>query len=244
MKQDDKISVWCNKTHNWKKGKVVSFTKTKVKVIDETAKTFQIQSNFVWRYKHGGKRKRQKHNKTEIIPAGKQKHARRLPRKVMCIKPVLFTRPGLLGDFGYMLSQDAYRDDGIMLFNDNASQFLSKDTSAGGGNAIARPQRQYGHAIGIATGHMGGFQSLTDPVYWYDKIYTAKEIIDMGFDDLTELTLNNPQKHNLYYSSDANGRIGSSIFHIDESVLDYITNKIKSFPSALYKRCQEDRQPE
>ena len=60
MKQDDKISFWCNKTHNWKKGKVVSFTKTKVKVIDETAKTFQIQSNFVWRYKHGGKRKKQK----------------------------------------------------------------------------------------------------------------------------------------------------------------------------------------
>ena len=85
---------------------------------------------------------------------------------------------------------------------------------------------------------------MTDPVYWYDKTYTAKEIIDMGFDELTELSLNNPQKRYLYYSADENGRIGSSIFHVDDSVLDYITNKLKSFPNALYKKCQEDRQAE
>lgn len=79
----------------------------------------------------------------------------------LCIKAVQFEAPGRVGDYGWMLHQPQYAK-AVMIFNENVEQLLSKSTSRGGGNAIARPYRQSGRAMGVPTGFLrsGGFVAL------------------------------------------------------------------------------------
>ena len=71
----------------------------------------------------------------------------------------MFLRVGEYGDFGWMIKQPEF-EDCLFVYNENFLQWSDEtDYRPGGGNAIIRPYRDT-QAIGIPTGHHGGFQTI------------------------------------------------------------------------------------
>jgi hypothetical protein len=131
---------------------------------------------------------------------------------------VKFVKPNQFGDFNWMCQQDEYSD-ALFIFNDNEEYH---DTCKGGaGNAIMRKYNKYSKlnkpkSAGIPTGTLehGGYQSL--------NVHSIKQI-DNAFEEIIELVKVFKYKQ-IYYSSEPDGKLGTSIFNVDSKVIKYITN--------------------
>jgi len=144
------------------------------------------------------------------------------------ILPVIFTIPGKIGDFNWMMQQPQYNDV-LFLFNDNESQFLqfinnpgSKEACArGGGNAIIRPYQclKPPRAAGIPTGDVyGGYKNLNK----------AKYYIDMAFDHIKNLLQTGNYKRIAYSAANDGRTLGTQIFSPSEDIKDYIVTNIEA----------------
>jgi len=73
-------------------------------------------------------------------------------------------------------------------------------------------------SAGIPTGTLtfGGYQKFTLEI---------KHIIDKAFDEIIELIKTN-NYHTIYFSSELNGQLGTSIFQVNSKVINYITKRI------------------
>lgn len=126
------------------------------------------------------------------------------------------------GDFYWMCNQPQYNNS-LFIFNDNEEYHYT--CKKGVGNAVIRIYNKYSlfnipKSAGIPTGTLmkGGYMIFDENV---------KKNIDYSFDDIVELI----KKHGyrtLYYSSELDGKLGTSIFKVNSTVIDYITSKIHS----------------
>lgn len=126
------------------------------------------------------------------------------------------------GDFYWMCNQHKYNNS-LFIFSDNEEYHYT--CKNGLGNASIRIYNKYSFidipkSAGIPTGTLmeGGYNDFNDHV---------KKMIDYSFDDIVELI----QKHGyktLYYSSELDGKLGTSIFKVNSTVINYITSKIHS----------------
>ncbi len=138
------------------------------------------------------------------------------------IKGIVFKNKEEYGDFEWMINQDKYKDC-LFLFNDNLEHHFSN--RRGAGNAIIRYYNPYNsklikpQSFGIPTGSLsnGGFDELTLEI---------KFILDKCFEHLKSIL----QKYNykkIYFSKDKEkNKLGTSIFIVNQEVIDYITKKI------------------
>jgi hypothetical protein len=125
-----------------------------------------------------------------------------------------------VGDFNWMIKQSIYKDC-LFIFNDNIEYHLTN--KKGGGNAIIRQFNRFSSlakpmSAGIPTGTLafGGFTKLDEEV---------KTIIDGSINEIKELI----EKYNfdtVYFSQDSSGKLGTSIFKVNQDVIDYITDQI------------------
>lgn len=133
---------------------------------------------------------------------------------------VKFVKPGQFGDFVWMAQQDEYSDS-LFIFNDNEEYHYS--SRAGAGNAIMRKFNRHSNqsvpkSAGIPTGTLknGGYTFYNNHV---------KKIIDDSINEIIEL-INKHKYKKLYFSSEPNGLLGTSIFHVNPVVIAYISSKI------------------
>lgn len=147
---------------------------------------------------------------------------------------IQFDGGGKYGDFGWMITRPEYKDD-FFIFNENVEDFQSKSRSKGGGNAIIRPYVfsnppmaggiPAGYKDNIKSPHYKGFKHLDDEV---------KSLIDGAVDAIAKIVKKRKVRHIYYISRPNDGILGSSIFKVDENVLKYITDQIKSLSNITY----------
>jgi hypothetical protein len=135
----------------------------------------------------------------------------------------VFSGAGKDGDFDWMITQDHY-EDALFVFNDNEAQYKAHrdrptdlagaGSAPGGGNAIIRPYqcKTPPRAVGIPTGP--NCDSLTPEV----KNSSTRP------SPCGERT---SQTH-IYSAANANGDLGTSIFHVGNDVKEYIVSRLKS----------------
>ena len=134
-----------------------------------------------------------------------------------------FIKQGQIGDFEWMIQQPKYKNS-LFIFNDNEEHHST--VRKGGGNAVIRPFNKYNQNLektlsaGIPTGTMtrGGYDFLTTD---------AQKKIDVSVDEIIEL-IKTYNYDAIYYSVCSNNKLGTGIFKVDKSVIDYIDNKIQS----------------
>tara|TARA_B100000212_G_C27342367_1_gene519795 strand:+ start:125 stop:880 length:756 start_codon:yes stop_codon:yes gene_type:complete len=177
------------------------------------------------------------------------KYTKRIGRyRKIDVAPTEFIREGFVpnfwGDFNQMIQNQALRESGLFLFNDNHEQWdfarrnPTTPQSAGGGNASIRPWESEGHAMGIPTGPYSSLSqvcTLREGSGFGDnpQPFTAKQVIDMAFDRIVRHCIEHPNKSTLYYSaSEGSDRIGLGIFMnlVSTDVVDYITKKLRELP--------------
>ena len=175
------VWVFDKKSHEWKKGSIVSKKGVSNKVILKngtslTGRTFPV--------KHYGRRVSS--SPTEKIPSkrtGPRPGRFRVPH--LKVDTVYFRRPNEHGDYGWQLEQSAY-DSSLHVYNENLEQQRDKSNNfPGGGNACARPYRPTGKSIGVPTGggmSYGGFSSLDQQVDVWGA--TAKDVIDESVQEI------------------------------------------------------------
>lgn len=142
---------------------------------------------------------------------------------------VIFTQANTIGDFNWMIQQPIYNNS-LFIFNDNTLCFPKSSScycSSGGGNAVIRnyqctTSKQL--AIGIPTGSTSGFTSLSQII----NNKTAKEFIDESINRIKLLLKNNYDCIFYSGSNDNSGNLGTGIFNVDKSVVQYITEQIHS----------------
>lgn len=130
-----------------------------------------------------------------------------------------------IGDFDWMCKQSEYSDS-LFIFNDNEE--FHNSCRPGSGNAIMRKYNKYSdleipRSAGIPTGTLknGGYQIFRND---------TKKNIDNSIIEIIDLIIK--YKYNkIFYSSEENGLLGTSIFNVDNDVLLYITSKIHSLTS-------------
>lgn len=121
-----------------------------------------------------------------------------------------------------MYHQDDYNDV-LFIFNDNEEHHNTN--RRGAGNAIMRKYNKYNsnldrpRSAGIPTGTLedGGYQELNSHVIVQ---------VDNAIEEIKEII----KKYNynkICYSAEKDGVLGTGIFTVDRSVLEYITTKIK-----------------
>ena len=163
------------------------------------------------------------------------------------VEAVTFTRPCTHGDYGWQL-EDAQQADprygrALHIYNENLHQQMDKtNNSAGGGNAIARPHRPAGKAIGMPTGEYGGFESLDERCSSFN--ITAKQAIDDAAAEIVEQVVDNPARYDTVFycvNRDDPWLIGAGIFAIDRSVREYISKTIHDLPRAIRARAIDKR---
>ena len=125
-----------------------------------------------------------------------------------------------VGDFNWMIKQSDYTNC-LFIFNDNIECHLTN--KKGSGNAIIRQFNRFSsldkpRSAGIPTGTLkyGGFTKLDEEV---------ETIIDGSINEIKELI----EKYNfdtVYFSQDSSGKLGTSIFKVNQDVIDYITEQI------------------
>jgi len=130
---------------------------------------------------------------------------------------------GMIGDFDYMIKLPEYADT-LFIFNDDIESIHKYNK--GKGNAIIRPYNKYNPAIkiprsaGIPTGTRvknQGFKRLDD---------TTKIYIDDAIENIKNL-IKQYNYNKIVFSANSDGNLGSGIFKIDQSVINYITEQIK-----------------
>ena len=208
MASSRRIWVYHNKV--WSKGSVIAGTSpqhAKKVLIDGHAKPVSLTKKPTMAVKHNDRRKTKE--RAEVLPTkavGPRPERFRPPEIV--IEAVAFTRPGTIGDYGWQLQPEQYHEYGraLHVYNENMQQQNNKDsTLAGGGNAIARPFRQYGRSVGMPTGHYGGFQSLDELCLGHNFNCTAKEGIDLATEEIVMQVCDNPGRYDkIYYCKNAN----------------------------------------
>ena len=138
------------------------------------------------------------------------------------IIPSIFIGKNKVGDFNWMINQPEY-DNALFIFNDNEEFHYM--CIKGIGNAIIRQYNCYNKNIsiprsaGIPTGTMknGGYTELSPDI---------KKIIKSAIREIKQL-IDTYNYQTIYFSSDKNGKLGTSIFTVHPDVIDYITSKIK-----------------
>lgn len=135
---------------------------------------------------------------------------------------IKFVKPKQFGDFSWMCCQEEYSE-ALFIFNDNEEYHHS--CVGGAGNAVMRKYNKYSKlkipiSAGIPTGTLefGGYQSL-------DK--HTKIQIDNSIDEIIQL-VNSYKYKKIYYSSELDGKLGTSIFDVDDKVVRYITHRLFS----------------
>jgi hypothetical protein len=135
---------------------------------------------------------------------------------------VKYSKLNQFGDFYWMCSQDEYSDV-LFIFNDNEE--YHETCRGGAGNAIIRKYNKYSilnkpKSAGIPTGTLqfGGYTNLNTH---------AKSQIDNAIKEIIELIKQYKYKQ-IYYSSELDGILGTSIFEVDNKVRRYITYKLYS----------------
>lgn len=151
----------------------------------------------------------------------------------------IFSVPGKLGDFEWMINQPEYRNS-LFIFNDNIVHHNS--SRKGAGNAVIRPYNKYGFtklglskplSAGIPTGtsvQSNGFQDLNEPIVLPNGLQTTvKIVIDNSINEIKKL-LHKYKYDAIYYSASnsTDATIGASIFAPSVNVKEYITKKIHS----------------
>jgi hypothetical protein len=143
----------------------------------------------------------------------------------------VFHGPGQPGDFGWMVTQDAYNQV-FFIFNDNEQQFLdfhgtpaeARPASAcapGAGNGAMRPWQcaTPPRAGGIPTGSYGvGYAQLTPHIQGLvDRAVAAiaKTVAENGFTEI-------------HFSADRSGGLGAATFAPAQEVKDYIVAQIRT----------------
>jgi len=139
-----------------------------------------------------------------------------------------YLKSNSFGDFKFMINENIKKNihDSLFIYNDNEECKNNKSYGNGKGNAIIRKYnknnpkyRNNPYSIGIPTGTFskGGYKILDE---------NSKKYIDESILEIKCLLENNDYKY-LYYSiNNLSGRIGTSIFNVNEEVLEYITNEI------------------
>lgn len=140
-----------------------------------------------------------------------------------------FNGIGKKGDFNYMIKRDMSSEEDpltLYIYNDNCESYYSNSYRAGAGNAIIRQYNKFNPKIkrpfsaGIPTGSFehGGFSKLDN---------VALHVI-RGSLDMIKKIIETYSIKTIYYSTNNNiGTLGTSIFDVNEDVINYITNKIK-----------------
>ena len=133
---------------------------------------------------------------------------------------IKFVGANMFGDFNWMCDQEEYLDS-LFIFNDN-EEYHNTDRR-GAGNAIVRKYNKYSKldipkSVGIPTGTLknGGYKNLNTH---------SKNIIDNSIKEIIELI----EKYNykkIYYSSEQDGLLGTSLFEVNILVKKYITEQI------------------
>lgn len=133
---------------------------------------------------------------------------------------IKFTGTNKFGDFNWMCMLEEYSDS-LFIFNDNEE--FHNTSRKGAGNAIMRKYNKYSNlqipkSAGIPTGTLkdGGYTKLNSH---------SKNQIDNSIKEIIELIKKFKYKR-IYYSSELNGKLGTSIFHVDDQVIGYITNEL------------------
>ena len=189
------------------------------------------------------KKKHVRKSRGEVLPV---KHVGARPARfvppVLVVEPVWFQGCGRKGDYQYMLTQPNHRT--LCIYNENLFQQRNKQsTTAGGGNACARPWRSEGSAIGIPTGQGVGYRSLDEPIHSQVE-ETAKDTIGEAIDEIVNHVVANPTRFDtIHYSVNREGEelIGMGIFHIGEDVREYITKAIKALPAMIACQARANR---
>jgi hypothetical protein len=133
---------------------------------------------------------------------------------------IKFTYRNQYGDFYWMCQQNEYFGS-LFIFNDNEE--YHNTNIKGAGNAIMIMFNKYSNTVppksaGIPTGTLsdGGYQKFTPKV---------KKNIDNSIEEIIEL-IKKYKYHTIYYSSEPNGKIGTSIFQVNPKIIEYITSSI------------------
>jgi len=135
---------------------------------------------------------------------------------------IKFSNLNKYGDFNWMCKKNEYKNS-LFIFNDNIE--YHKTNISGGGNAIMRKYNKYSElekpiSAGIPTGSLiyGGYKEL-------DEI--TKTQIDESFNEIINL-INIHKYDKIYFSSELDGKLGTSIFEVNDEVINYITQRIFS----------------
>lgn len=134
---------------------------------------------------------------------------------------IKFTSRNQYGDFYWMNKQNDKYSGSLFIFNDNEEYHCT--CLSGAGNAIMRQFNKYSNhdppqSAGIPTGTLktGGYDKFTPKV---------KKIIDDSFYEIIEL-ITKYKYHTIYFSSELDGKLGTSLFEVNPKVIEYITNRI------------------
>ncbi len=132
-----------------------------------------------------------------------------------------YVKRGQVGDFDWMIQQPNYKNS-LFIFNDNEEHHMSM--RRGGGNAVIRPYNRYNPSVinplsaGIPTGTMlrGGYDFLTSE---------NQKVIDDAINEIIEL-IKLHEYDSIYYSVGPDNVLGTGLFKVDKSVIEYIDKKI------------------
>jgi len=146
----------------------------------------------------------------------------------------VFTTANTIGDFDWMIRSGEFNDV-LFIFNDD--EYRYKTDRAGRGNAIIRKYNQYAepqhpHSAGITTGtRSGGYTFLTDDVKCH---------IDHCIDNIKTILAKHRHFKRIFYSAErVNGLLGTSIFQVHPSVLQYITEQIWNLTKIQFEEMLE-----
>lgn len=127
-----------------------------------------------------------------------------------------------------MIEQSDYATT-LFVFNDNEGQFYEHQRQigsphrchAGGGNAVIRPYGclQPPRATGIPTGDSEGYRSLSSG---------ATKAIDAAISHLDTLLASGRYDTIAVSWNERTQTLGTGIFHVDQTVLDYIVQHIEA----------------
>ena len=244
--------VWVWHKSCWKQGaRASTSTASKVRVlVDGDSKTIDVARKHVCPIKHNGKRASR--TSTKVVPIkAQQPRPVRFRVKTIEVEGVAYEGGNRHGDYSWHL-QPQQQDDpkygrALHIYNENMTQQNDKaSTGSGAGNACARPHRAHGRAIGMPTGHYGGFSSMDE---WCDGFNcTAKAGIDLATTDIVTQVCDNIDRYDrIYYCFNAGDQeklIGMGVFHINDSVRKYITKQICDLSSKIAQRQREQRRAE
>jgi hypothetical protein len=136
---------------------------------------------------------------------------------------IKYIKPNQLGDFNWMCKQPEYSNT-LFIFNDN-EEYHNSDRK-GHGNAVVRCYNKYNSNLkkpksaGIPTGTLssGGYQELNSDVI---------NIVTGSIKEIKEL-LQFHSYDSICYSVSLEKKLGTGIFNVNDKVINYIDEQIKS----------------